>query len=141
MSTIEVRSQIQELTARYALLVDTFQLEPLVELFVEDGVLDEVACGLARHEGRTALTAYYEELFDMLDGAVHLTGNHVLDEFDGATARGSCSSIIVGAINGSPIQLGCRYDDVYVHTQDGWRFRSRVVLPHLPVDPSIFEKR
>jgi SnoaL-like domain len=138
MTIVEARSQIQELTARYALYVDTFQLEPLVGLFLEDGVLDEVACGLARHEGRTALTAYYRELFDMIDGTVHLTGNHILDQFDGATARGSCSSIIVGAINGSPVQLICRYDDVYVRTQDGWRFRSRVVLPYLPVDPGIF---
>jgi hypothetical protein len=134
LSTIEARSEIRELTARYSLYVDTFQLEPLVALFVEDGVFDEIPCGLGKHEGRTALKTYYGQLFAIMEGVLHQTGNHILDQFDGTHARGSCTAIIIGVIGGSRMQLTCRYDDVYVRTEHGWRFRSRVVCPYSPVD-------
>ncbi|WP_301148708.1 nuclear transport factor 2 family protein [Mycobacterium simiae] len=136
LSLIAAQLQIRELTAKYALFVDTSQVEPLVALFVEDGVFDETPCGLARYQGHVELATCYRQLFGVANATLHLTANHILDDLDGDEARGSCAAIIVGVIGGSEVLLTCRYDDVYVRTGGCWRFRSRTVTPYVPVDPT-----
>jgi len=134
LSALVARSEILELTARYALYVDTGKLDALLDLFTDDAGFDESGVGLAKSEGRAALESYFGYLFNIIDGALHLTSNHVLHDLASDHARGTCSSIVVGIVGSTRTQVACRYDDDYVRTEDGWRFSSRVVSSYLPID-------
>ena len=71
------RGEIVELTSRYAFLVDTFQLRPLMELWVaDDPIFDEsrvdgVCIVLVEGEMRTGETmhaaAYYDDVYEKVD--------------------------------------------------------------------------
>ena len=124
------RLAIIELTSKYAHLVDTKQLNKLLNLFAEDAVFDETNVGadLERCKGRDAIRAYFDNQIQALAGCFHLTGNHIIDEIVETGARGTCS-VSCDAIfkNGESIHVDAWYDDTYVRTPDGWKFASRVV--------------
>ena len=102
LSALVASSELRELTARYALYVDTAQLEPLMELSTDDVVFDETAVGLARSEGSEVLASYTTHLFDVVEGMLHLTSNHVLDDLGGDNhARGSCYAVAIALTGGT----------------------------------------
>jgi hypothetical protein len=123
------RFEIMELTARYAYYVDTFQCEPLVDLFTQDAVMDESRAGMGLHSGRNAIRTYFADgLFPRLTGIIHMTGNHIIDDVTEDGVRGKCSAIMEGDIRGGGhIHGTCLYDDTYVRTEEGWKFASRIV--------------
>ena len=134
LSALVARSEILELTAKYALYVDSGKIEPLLDLFTEDAVFDESGVGLARVEGTAALETYFGQLFTIIEGALHLTTNHVIHELSGNHARGSCAAIVMGLVGTTRSQVACRYDDDYVCRGGNWKFSSRVVSLYVPVD-------
>lgn len=125
---------IERLTYEYALCNDTFRIEPLVELFTPDGVLDFTQAGMRRHEGRDSIRDYFERERKALSHLMHVTTNHLI-EIDGSSARGTVYFLATGVLHdGRENQARGYYDDEYAKTADGWRFRSRVIVPLLPFE-------
>jgi SnoaL-like domain len=132
---IEDKVSIRELCARYNWYVDTFLIDPLMEVFVEDyPVFDETPVGLARSEGRADIRSYFEDgLFKQLKSMVHLTTNFFLEEHGANEAKGRCSAHVFAETHeGGKVEVLCWYDDVYRRTEGGWRFVSRVVHAYTP---------
>ncbi|WP_040337410.1 nuclear transport factor 2 family protein [Candidatus Blastococcus massiliensis] len=117
-------SEIRNLVARYAHLVDDAQVQEWSELFAEDGRMEAWAMPL---EGRPALV---EWINGVLSGPKlrHIMGaTHVV--VDSATeAHGTADMVLLAAAEGSWVVAAApRYVDRYVKTAAGWRFAERVL--------------
>ena len=139
---------IQQLSARYTFLIDTCSNGgyDFANLFTEDGEFSVsqqwgVAGATGRTKGREALAAAAggdghggcRDPKTLLGyGISHLIVNHVVTPTsDGATGRSYLLAIGVG---GDPTKIERQggYEDVYVKTAAGWRFKSRThVFPNL----------
>jgi hypothetical protein len=141
--------EIEQLSARYAFAIDrcTNGGYDYADLFVADGefaVADAWGDPPEKHRyrarGRDALAAAAGGGPDgcrdpqtlMGYGISHIIINHVITPTaEGATGKSYLLAIGVG---GEPTQTELQggYEDVYVKTADGWRFRSRVhVFPNI----------
>lgn len=79
---LESLAAIQQLPHRYALALDSRDMDALVALFVPD-----VRVGRDTH-GRDALKAWFTHTMSKTRTSIHLTGNHVVDFDDADHARG-----------------------------------------------------
>jgi hypothetical protein len=141
--------EIEQLSARYAFAIDrcTNGGYDYADLFVADGefaVADAWADPPEKRRyraiGRDALAAAAGGGPDgcrdpqtlMGYGISHIIINHVITPTaEGATGKSYLLAIGVG---GEPTQTELQggYEDVYVKTADGWRFRSRIhVFPNI----------
>jgi ketosteroid isomerase-like protein len=126
---------IEQLTYRYALYNDTFRIDELVDLFTPDGVIDFTQVGMRRHEGRDSVRGYFEHERRVVSHLMHITTNHLI-EIHGDTATGTVYFLALAVlIDGQENPARGYYEDVYARTPDGWRFRSRVIVPLLPFSP------
>src|SRR5580692_8218703 len=73
LERLESLEQIRQLAHRYALAVDTRNLDDLVELFVDD-----VRVGRAKR-GRDELKAWFAESLARFGDSIHFVGNQVID--------------------------------------------------------------
>ena len=125
---------IQQLVAKYAYAIDecTNKGYDYADLYTPDGSFGTSRNGKpgTRWVGRERLAdAARGGMPDCKDvpwaGIVHMLVNHVIEPApDGAT--GKVYLIAIG-IDGEPgkVEAQGRYDDVYVKTAQGWRFKSR----------------
>jgi hypothetical protein len=79
---LESAEEIRQLPHRYALAIDTRNLDDLVELFVEDVRVGRDA------SGRGALRAWFLDALARIGTSIHLVGNHVFDFEDADHATG-----------------------------------------------------
>jgi hypothetical protein len=122
--------EIQQLVARYAYAVDTHADNgyAYADLFAPDGVfggktkgreaLAELARNTQKERGGSSYTRHY-----LTNVIIHPTPEG---------ARGSQYLVAIDVSEGgkpSTVVHGGRYDDVYVKTPQGWRFRSRQLYP------------
>jgi hypothetical protein len=121
--------EIQQLVARYSYAVDTHADKGFAyaDLFTVDGMfgktkgrdaLAELARSTQKDRGGPAYTRHY------------LTNVIIYPTPDGA--RGSQYLVAIDVSEGgkpSSLVHGGRYDDVYVKTPAGWRFKSRQLQP------------
>ncbi len=128
---IEDRTQIVELTARYCQMARTGNVEGIVELFCEDGVMQ---ANDTLVEGREKLLGMYREAFAGLHPlpCVH---NHTV-ELDGDHATGCCSVEIRMVQNGEAITAAGHYEDKFRRLGSDWKFAHRHLIlyhqvPHL----------
>lgn len=127
---------IQELLQRYALDVDTSQLDRLMALFIEDLMFDETRIGGAVAHGEAELSQTYRSAFEQFHMAHHGSSG-IVDEFGGDRARGcyTYQAVVRVKATGAPWQIEACYQDEY-RKQDGrWLFQSRVVVPLIPPAP------
>jgi hypothetical protein len=118
---------IRRLTHEYAFLTDSGQPEACAALFTDDAVLDFSAAGLSRCVGHGEILGYMLQSRETSGQRCHSTSNHLID-VDGDQATGRCYTILLARPpEGALRMLGVYYDDIYVRTDAGWRFRSRVV--------------
>ena len=139
--------EIQQLAARYAFLIDTCTNggTEFADLFTPDGEFSVSQAwgteGARKTKGRAALIdaaggdgkgGCRDPKTLMGYGISHIVVNHVIQPGPGgATGRSYLLAIGVG---GDPTKIERQggYEDVYVRTPDGWRFKSRVhVFPNL----------
>ncbi|MCW2990654.1 MAG: hypothetical protein JWM73_1248 [Solirubrobacterales bacterium] len=127
---------IVRLTHDYALYNDTFQVDRLVDLFVEDAWFDMAPAGLERYEGREVIRDFFEREKRALSHVMHVTSNHRID-VTGDTATGTAYFFAMGVTRRSGTENAAKgyYDDAYVRTAEGWRFASRSSIPLLPWVP------
>ena len=128
---VQVRLDLQALSARYAFRCDTKQYALVGELFTDGGVFDETVIGLPLCEGRAAIHA----LFTSMDGPVgfvfHMNGNHQVTAYDGATASATCHLHAEGVFHGSAFKILGYYVDDYAR-EGQWRFRKRKLVAIAP---------
>jgi hypothetical protein len=118
------RDLIRELSHRYALAIDSRDLDALVDLFVEDY---EVADG---RRGHAALREWFTTILSSYTTSIHLTGNHIisLDGDDPDRATGSVYCRCELEVGEQWIVSCLLYRDVYERVSSGWRFRKRDML-------------
>jgi hypothetical protein len=126
---------IQQLVSKYAYAIDecTNKGYDYADLYVADGSFSASRGGktLASYEGRDRLAeAARGGMPDCKNvpwaGIVHMLVNHVIEPAPGG-ATGRVYLVAVG-LDGVPgkVEAQGRYEDVYVKTGQGWRFKSRV---------------
>jgi hypothetical protein len=115
---------IQDLVARYpfALDADTDEGSSYANLFTPDAVFSQ-----PRTEGRDALVRLAVAQPHGPQYARHFITNHVIDVAPGgATGKEYLVVIDIGAVGKpSSVFLVGHYDDTYVKTAAGWRFKTR----------------
>jgi SnoaL-like protein len=126
---------IQQLVSKYAYAIDecTNKGYDYADLYTPDGSFATSRNGkvLNRFEGRDRLAeAARGGMPDCKDvpwaGIVHMLVNHVIEPAPGG-ATGKVYLIAIG-LDGEPgkVEAQGRYEDVYVKTPRGWRFKSRL---------------
>jgi len=138
---------ISQLASRYAFAIDTCTNggADFADLFVDDGEFSVSqewgVAGTRRIKGRAALIdaaggdgkgGCKDPKTQMGYGISHIVANHVITPSpEGATGKSYLLAIGVGA-DPTTIERQGGYEDVYVRTPDGWRFKSRVhVFPNI----------
>jgi uncharacterized protein (TIGR02246 family) len=123
--------EIRQLAARYAYAVDTGAENGSVyaSLFAPDGVfLDRTGRATS---GKDALAALARRNTRGQQSAFHFIMNHVIEPTaDGATGKEYLVQLRMGeGERPNDIFGGGHYEDVYVKTADGWRFKQRQFIP------------
>jgi hypothetical protein len=87
--------------------------------------------GRPRTEGRDNLAALANTQPRGANYVRHFITNHVIESSPGGASGREYAVIIDIGENGNPgrIALGGRYDDEYVKTPQGWKFKSRTFTP------------
>ena len=130
---LESHEQIRQLVARYALAVDTRDLDTLVGLFVTDVAVGQLGAG------RAALAESFRQGLEPLGLTILSVGTHVIDliDTDHATGEVYCTGEIDR--DGELLRQAILYRDVYRRDSEGWRFVRRTHLlwysAPLGVDP------
>lgn len=118
---MESLAAIRQLAYRYALAVDSRDIDSLVALFVPD-----VQVGRDQR-GRAALGAWFGQILRDMRVTVHFVGNHVVDFQDRDHARGVvyCYDELERPETGSWQRGKLQYWDDYVRVEGEWCFGRR----------------
>ena len=120
------RLAIQDLTNRYALYVDTKQLDRLIDLFWSDAIFDESALGAGPFGGQAAIRDYFLAALPLVSELMHITSNLVIDFGVDSEARGPSTLFFEGKDpKGNLQRLKGYFHDVYRQNSGQWRFQSR----------------
>ena len=128
LDRLDAYRQIRQLPHRYALALDTRNIDDLVALFIED-----VQVGRDRW-GRPALREWFVRAFAKFKASIHFVGNHIIDLDDEDHAHGVvyCRDEIerpgewmVGMI---------QYWDTYERREGLWYFKRRRLMRWYGVD-------
>jgi hypothetical protein len=133
LAQLIARDEIRQLAERYALAIDSRDLDVLVALFVPD-----VECG-RWGTGRSALRDSFDSQLRGVGPTVMLVANHVID-FDGDDrAHGVVYGIAEASRTEGFVRQAILYNDTYERRDDAWLFVHRdhrlwygVVLPYDP---------
>lgn len=119
VSWLVAHEQIRQLASRYAIALDSRDLDTLVSLFVPD-----VRVGRQRI-GHEALRANFTEQLRDLGVTILHVANHVIDVVDDSHATGvvSCRGEI--EMGGQWIVQSIQYHDVYERRDEEWLFVRR----------------
>jgi uncharacterized protein (TIGR02246 family) len=116
--------QIRYNLAAYCQACDDGRFDDLAALFTPDGTFTVMG---ATHTGRDDIKAFISAGQPPELRGKHICANSLVDiDASGATATGTVDYIFVGRTSeGLQITSAGRYNDTFVRTDDGWRFRSR----------------
>ena len=114
---------IQQLAAIYPILVDSHELDGLVDLFTDDATFMRAG---AVHSGRDELREFYDQIMNTYSLTVHSVHQHVIDLALGAnTAVGVQMGHGEVAVEGQRMLAAYRYDDQYRRVEGRWLFARR----------------
>lgn len=118
---MESLAAIQQLPVRYALALDSRDMDALVALFVPD-----VRVGRDR-SGREALKVWFSTTMREMRTSVHLVANHIVDFDDADHARGFvyCHDELEWPERGEWEQGKLQYWDSYLRVDGEWCFERR----------------
>lgn len=121
LDRLESLAEIQQLAQRYAVAVDSRNLEDLVGLFTAD-----VRVG-PDESGRPALHRWFGEILRGFRVSIHLVSNHVIDFADADHARGIvyCRDQLERPATGRWDVGELQYWDRYVRVDGEWYFQRR----------------
>jgi hypothetical protein len=129
--------EIQQLVSSYPYGLDgnTDNGESYANLFTPGGVF-----GRPRTDGHANLAALANTQPHGAKYVRHFITNHVIEPAPGGAIGKEYAVVIDIGENGNPsgIALGGRYDDEYVKTPEGWKFKSRTFTPsRVEVQPPL----
>ncbi len=121
LDRMESLSAIEQLPRRYALCLDSRDMDALMELFVPD-----VRVGRDEH-GRDALKEWFVATMSQMRTSIHITANHVIDFDDADRAHGVvyCFDQLERPVTGEWDQGHLQYHDSYVRRDGDWFFQRR----------------
>ncbi len=128
LDRMEALDQIRQLASRYALAVDTRNLDDLAALFVED-----VRVGKDSH-GREAIKEWYGRSLERFGTSIHFVGNHVIDFVSAEEATGVVTCHDELEMNGEWHVGKIQYWDNYVRRDGAWYFKRRKLQRWYMVD-------
>lgn len=125
------KDEIRELVAKYSLYADFGRFAEMFELFAEDCVFDYGPTFGGRHYGRAAFIEYMRgpgaARLPRFRATTHHNANVLIDFIDENTATGWTGLYAWHEMeDGSHAEVWGYYEDMYVRTPEGWRFRQRV---------------
>ena len=131
--SIEDKLAIEDLNVRYAMSIDSFDVDTWVDTFTPDGVFDEREVDMGIHEGHDRIRDWGNLIAASSARVLHLMANHLVTDVTATTARGT----VYGLAEGESELTGRRrfhvlYEDEYVKLHGQWKFRSRVVRKRFP---------
>lgn len=124
--SIEDRMKILDLCARYQQLFDDGLAEAWADTFLADGRFEGPA-GVA--SGRAELISFCQRVSAQYPDALHFTDQHVLDSRPGGIVQHRCILSVQYPVERSVRIALYRYSDELLKSEDGWKFKSRHVLP------------
>jgi hypothetical protein len=118
---LESIAAIGQLASRYALALDSRNMDDMVALFVEN-----VRVGRDK-AGRAALKEWYTEVMRAFGVSVHFVGNHIIDFDDADHASGIvyCHDELQSTSAGTWDMGKLQYWDTYVRVDGEWCFLRR----------------
>ena len=116
---IESTLAIQQLPTRYALALDSRDLDAWVRLFVED-----VSCG-RRGSGREVLRQWIAKNVSSFYRSVHSICGHTIDFVDSENATGTVYCRAEHEDSGKWVVMAIIYFDTYVRRDGAWYFLKR----------------
>lgn len=116
---LESLEEIRQLPHRYALAVDTRDLDALVGLFVRDVQVSRDS------RGQEALKAWFAETLARFGDTIHLVGNHVIDLDSAYEAHGVVTCRDELEIGGEWRVGFLQYWDRYSRRDGRWYFTRR----------------
>lgn len=119
---LDAESQIRQLAVRYALAIDSRNLDMLVGLFIDD-----VRVGDGR-TGRDGLKAWFNEILRNFETSVHFVGNHVIDFESKDRATGVVYCRAEHEDRGRWVVQTMAYLDTYERRDGRWYFKKRKPL-------------
>lgn len=126
---LEATEEIRQLASRYALALDSRDVEALASLFVSD------VCTGDGGTGREALARWFDPILRPYTTTFHLIGNHVIEFTDDDHASGIVYCRPEHQVGDLWIVMPMQYWDRYEREHDGrWRFRSRKPLAFYAAD-------
>jgi hypothetical protein len=119
LDRVESELAIQQLVARYALAVDSRDLDSWVSLFVPD-----VDCG-SHGKGREALREFIDPAVRTFYRSVHQICGHVIELIDALHAKGTVYCRAEHEASGKWVVMAICYFDTYERREGHWYFLKR----------------
>ncbi|MCZ4499301.1 MAG: polyketide cyclase [Marmoricola sp.] len=116
---LESREQIRNLVARYAVLIDSRDLDALVDLFTEDVRVTRET------RGRDAMKSLIDGLVRQFTTSVHFVGAQTLDFVDNDHAEGVVYCKAEHEYGDEWIVMAIQYWDRYERRDGTWQFSGR----------------
>ena len=136
------RQAIERLLADYAEALSTCASAKYASLFTPDGAFTSVDFRGATHRrlyGKSATLVGRNKLVELVEAEEFCLDPQQRQACAAARRQDSAgfNNLTLEAVDGGvrgvlPLANGGRYDDVYVRTADGWKFKSRTVVMPAP---------
>lgn len=125
---LEDRVEINELIARYGLVMDDRDMAAMPGLFTHDVVISSAAGGM-NAAGRDAAVEMFRRRIKNLGPSNHFTHDRIVtfDEANPDLASGIVLSHAEMHLRGAAMLAAIRYADTYRREQGRWRFASRAL--------------
>jgi ketosteroid isomerase-like protein len=128
LAEVADRLAIQDLIARYAVVVDNHDFDALDSMFTADAVID-----FSTFNGPVGtvaeIKAFLAASLPLFTRSQHMMGlPHIELSGDTAKARTSCNNPMISTRSDGSTSvwlIGLWYDDDLVRTPDGWQFSAR----------------
>ncbi len=129
LDRLEAIEQIRQLASRYALALDSRDLDTLVGLYVDDVRVTRT------ERGRDAMRAVFDDALRTFRTSVHFVAEHVIDLDDDVAAERSpdhATGVVYcraeHEVGDQWVVVPLQYVDAYERRDDQWYFRRRKIL-------------
>lgn len=133
---LEDREAIRDLHNHYCFIQDrghqsrsAADAQAFLELCATDFVWDNSPDGSRAYHGYDTVAAYLLRIWSRFDNCMHFVHNLSIAFESETLARGRSSFEAVGDIDGEAFVAAGYYEDKYVRTDAGWRFRLHREVP------------
>jgi uncharacterized protein (TIGR02246 family) len=136
IARLEEEQEVRDHITSYSVSYDAGDLDAVVDLFAEDGVLENL---LGRHEGREQIKKAYEFLMHHIGESMHFLNNMTVRITAPGEASASCylDSVSTRRVDNYGYGTGGTYTDKLVRGEDGWKIVERRVTARIPYDLAL----